>query len=149
MINLQPAHPNPNHVAIALKQAITLNQIQYRLPNAPQPALKNLSLTIPAKGSMGLVDATGSGKTHHGGLNPRPARSAIRPGSAMTRPQILSKLNILGFKCRPIFTGNFERNKVMKYFDADIVGDLNNVKWLFVGNHHHPIVDAIAALPTI
>lgn len=78
----------------------------------------------------------------------------IRPDSAMTRPQLLSKLNTLGFECRPIVTGNFARNEVMKYFDADIVGDLTNAdhidaNGLFVGNHHHPIADAIAALRTI
>ena len=63
LMSLQPAHPNPSQVAIALKQAINLNQIQYRYPNAPQPALKSLSLTIPAKSTVGLVGATGSGKT--------------------------------------------------------------------------------------
>jgi CDP-4-dehydro-6-deoxyglucose reductase, E1 len=78
----------------------------------------------------------------------------IRPGSAMTRPQLLSKLNTLGFECRPIVAGNFARNEVMKYFDADIVGDLANAdhidaNGLFVGNHHYPIADAIAALSTI
>jgi ABC-type multidrug transport system fused ATPase/permease subunit len=63
LMSLQPAHPSPSQDAIALKQAITLNQIQYRYPNAPQPALKNLSLTIPAKSTVGLVGATGSCKT--------------------------------------------------------------------------------------
>jgi ATP-binding cassette, subfamily B, bacterial PglK len=63
LMSLQPAHPNPSQDAIALKQAITLNQIQYCYPNAPQPALKNLCLTIPAKSTVGLVGSTGSGKT--------------------------------------------------------------------------------------
>lgn len=78
----------------------------------------------------------------------------IRPGSTMTRPQLLSTLHALGFECRPIVAGNFARNEVMKYFDADIVGDLANADYidangLFVGNHHYPIADAIAALATI
>jgi ABC-type multidrug transport system fused ATPase/permease subunit len=63
LMSLQPAHPNPSQDAIALNQAISLNQIQYRYPNAPHPALKNLSLRIPAKSTVGLVGATGSGKT--------------------------------------------------------------------------------------
>ena len=63
LMSLQPAHPNPSQEAIALTQAISLNQIQYRYPNAPQLALKCLSLTIPAKNTVGLVGATGSGKT--------------------------------------------------------------------------------------
>jgi len=63
LMRLKPAHPNPSQDVIALKQAITLSQIQYRYPNAQQPALKSLSLTIPAKSTVGLVGATGSGKT--------------------------------------------------------------------------------------
>ena len=63
LMSLQPASLSPSQVAIGLKQAITLSQIQYCYPSAPQPALKNLSLTIPAKSVVGLVGSTGSGKT--------------------------------------------------------------------------------------
>jgi ABC-type multidrug transport system fused ATPase/permease subunit len=49
--------------SISFNQAITLNHIQYNYPNAPRPALKNLSLTIPVKSTVGLVGVTGSGKT--------------------------------------------------------------------------------------
>lgn len=63
LMSLQPSHPNPRQDAIALKKTITLKQIQYCYPNAPQPALKSLSLTIFAKSTVGLVGSTGSGKT--------------------------------------------------------------------------------------
>jgi len=63
LMSLQPAYLNPSQDAIALQHAITLNQIQFRYPNAPHLTLKNLSLTIPAKSTVGLVGATGSGKT--------------------------------------------------------------------------------------
>ena len=63
LMSLQPANPHQAMAAMSLIQAITLNQIQYSYPNAPQPALKDLSLTIPAKRTVGLVGATGSGKT--------------------------------------------------------------------------------------
>jgi ABC-type multidrug transport system fused ATPase/permease subunit len=61
--SLQPKCSNPRQNSIVFKQAITLNQIQYRYPNAPQLALKNLSLTIHAKSTVGFVGASGSGKS--------------------------------------------------------------------------------------
>jgi ABC-type multidrug transport system fused ATPase/permease subunit len=52
-----PLNPLP------LTQAITLSQVSYRYPNAPQLALKGIDLTIPAHSTVGLVGSTGSGKT--------------------------------------------------------------------------------------
>jgi ABC-type multidrug transport system fused ATPase/permease subunit len=63
LMSLQPAGPNTQEPAMPLTQAITLNKIIYRYPNAVTPALKGISLTIPAKSTVGLVGATGSGKT--------------------------------------------------------------------------------------
>lgn len=63
LISLQPLYLNPSQDNISLKRAITLNHIQYRYPNTPQQALINLSLTIPAKTTVGFVGITGSGKT--------------------------------------------------------------------------------------
>jgi ABC-type multidrug transport system fused ATPase/permease subunit len=48
---------------LPLTQAIKLNQVSYRYPNGPQPALKGIDLTIPAHITVGFVGATGSGKT--------------------------------------------------------------------------------------
>jgi ABC-type multidrug transport system fused ATPase/permease subunit len=63
LMSLQPAGPNTQQPAMPLTQAITLNNIVYRYPNAASPALKGISLSIPAKSTVGLVGATGSGKT--------------------------------------------------------------------------------------
>jgi ABC-type multidrug transport system fused ATPase/permease subunit len=60
---LEPPHANPSHDAILLNQAISLNQIHFSYPNALHPALKNLSLKILAKSTVGMVGSTGSGKT--------------------------------------------------------------------------------------
>ena len=57
--NTQYLHLSP----LPLTQAIRLNQVSYRYPNAPQPALKGIDLTIPAHSTVGFVGATGSGKT--------------------------------------------------------------------------------------
>lgn len=75
----------------------------------------------------------------------------IRPGSQMKRSQLIFKLNELGFECRPIVAGNFVNNEVVKYFDFEINGTLNNADHIdqngvFVGNHHYPIKNAIDEL---
>jgi CDP-6-deoxy-D-xylo-4-hexulose-3-dehydrase len=75
----------------------------------------------------------------------------IRPESKMTKTQLLTKLNDLGFECRPIVAGNFARNEVVKYFNSDVVGSLKNADHidhfgLFIGNHHYNITEAIDVL---
>ena len=75
----------------------------------------------------------------------------IRPGSKLTRKKLVLKLSELGFECRPIVAGNFAKNEVIKYFDYEIHGTLNNAEHidkngLFVGNHHYAIPDAFNAL---
>ena len=72
----------------------------------------------------------------------------IRPGSALTRGDLIQKLNAGGFECRPIVAGNFAKNEVVKYFNHEIHGELKNAdyldsKGLFIGNHHYPLHEAI------
>ena len=57
LMSLQPANPYQAKAAMPLTQAVTLKHIQYSYPNAPQPSLKDLSFTIPAKSTVGLVGA--------------------------------------------------------------------------------------------
>lgn len=75
----------------------------------------------------------------------------IRPGRRLARKTLVSRLNELGFECRPIVAGNFAKNEVVKYFDSEVHGVLKNAEHvdqngLFVGNHHYPIQDAFTAL---
>lgn len=78
----------------------------------------------------------------------------IRPGVGLTRDELLSKLNALGFEVRPIVAGNFAKNEVVKYFNSEVSGELSNAEHidgngLFVGNHHYSIQDAIDTLKNI
>lgn len=61
--NLQPISYHKEEDAIPLKKAIILNHIHYNYPNASKTALKDIQLSIPANSTVGLVGATGSGKT--------------------------------------------------------------------------------------
>ena len=63
----------------------------------------------------------------------------IRPESNRKRKDIVNKLMEAEIECRPIVTGDFTQNEVMKYFDYEIHDDLKNAKYLhdnglFVGN---------------
>ncbi len=75
----------------------------------------------------------------------------IRPGVDLTREMLLTCLESQGFECRPIVAGNFAKNEVIKYFDAEIHGRLPNaehidISGLFVGNHHYSVKHCIDAL---
>ena len=75
----------------------------------------------------------------------------IKKNSNLNRIGLIEKLDKLGIEYRPIVSGNFIKNEVIKYFDYEIFGDLNNANYLdknglFIGNHHYPIEDKIMKL---
>jgi ATP-binding cassette, subfamily B, bacterial PglK len=49
--------------SLEFNNKISLNHIYYNYPNASRNALKDINLSIPARNTVGLVGATGSGKT--------------------------------------------------------------------------------------
>lgn len=63
LLSLQSARKTQGKLALPLQQAITLDNIYFSYPNTQQPALKGISLSIPARSTVGLVGTTGSGKT--------------------------------------------------------------------------------------
>ena len=75
----------------------------------------------------------------------------LRNASPNARHSFIKDLVRAGFEVRPIVTGNFTKNEVMKYFNYSIHGSLKNADYidsngLFVGNHHYDIENAIDAL---
>jgi CDP-6-deoxy-D-xylo-4-hexulose-3-dehydrase len=65
----------------------------------------------------------------------------IKSESNLERRDIINKLQENKIDCRPIVTGNFTRNTVMKYFDYEVHQELKNADHLhengfFVGNSH-------------
>ncbi|MEM8576398.1 MAG: DegT/DnrJ/EryC1/StrS family aminotransferase [Pseudomonadota bacterium] len=78
----------------------------------------------------------------------------LREDAGMDRSALVQKLQAAGFECRPIVAGNFTKNEVMRHIDHSIHGNLPNADYidrngLFVGNHHYPIPEAVAALKAI
>ena len=63
----------------------------------------------------------------------------IKPSSNLKRKDVIQKLQKNNIDCRPIVSGNFTKNEVMKYFDYEIHNKLINANYLdsnglFVGN---------------
>ncbi len=64
----------------------------------------------------------------------------IKPESTLDRAEIVKKLEANQIDCRPIVTGDFTKNEVLKHFDYEIFGEMKNAQYLdkkgfFVGNH--------------
>ncbi|MCL9821031.1 DegT/DnrJ/EryC1/StrS family aminotransferase [Helicobacter sp. 14348-15] len=78
----------------------------------------------------------------------------IRPESKLKRSDIIKILEKNNIEYRPIVTGDFTQNEVMKYFDYEIFRDLKNAKILhkngfFVGNHQKDISEQINLLKKV
>ena len=78
----------------------------------------------------------------------------IKPTSKLKRVDVVKKLMDAKIDCRPIVTGNFTRNDVMKYFEYEIHGELKNADYLhdnglFVGNHQIGLEDEIKYLAEV
>ena len=72
----------------------------------------------------------------------------IKPTSRLERKDVIDILVKANIECRPIVTGDFTQNEVMKYFDYEIHNDLVNAKYLhengfFIGNQQVIIEDEI------
>ena len=61
--NLKQLDTNQDHSTLSFNKVITLKNIHYNYPNASRTALKDISLSIPVKTNVGIIGATGSGKT--------------------------------------------------------------------------------------
>ncbi len=61
--HIKPSKIIKDEGVFSLSKSIALKNIYYNYPNAARIALKNINLNIPAKTTVGLVGATGSGKT--------------------------------------------------------------------------------------
>jgi len=75
----------------------------------------------------------------------------IKEGANIKRSIVVKKLLDNGIECRPIVTGNFVKNDVIKYFDYQVSGILDNANYIdkngfFVGNHPYELKESIFKL---
>ena len=141
--------PGYNVRPLEMSGALGIEQVK-KLPHLIIERRKNGALLQSALGNHPeLLIQTETGSSSWFGFS-----LVIRPGSLWTRKDLVKKLSDLGFECRPIVTGNFAKNEVVKYFDSEVQGQLTNAEHidlngLFIGNHHYSIADAIDQLQHI
>ena len=61
--SLKPLNLNKNQSSLTFNKKITLNHIHYNYPNSSTEVIKDISLSIAARSTIGIVGHTGSGKT--------------------------------------------------------------------------------------
>lgn len=88
-------------------QEISLSNIDFSYPNKPSPAVKGLNMTIPANSVVGLVGASGSGKSTVIDLllcllTPDQGELSI-DGAAITESNKRAWQNVIGFVPQSIF----------------------------------------------
>ncbi len=63
LIKLTIVNSNHGKTPIKLKREVKVSKIGFSYPDTEAPALSDMSFTIPARSTIGLVGSTGSGKT--------------------------------------------------------------------------------------
>ncbi|MEM7732689.1 MAG: DegT/DnrJ/EryC1/StrS family aminotransferase [Pseudomonadota bacterium] len=75
----------------------------------------------------------------------------LRPDVGISRQDLVTRLDALGFECRPIVAGDFTKNPVMQHIPHNLHGEMTHAEYidqngLFIGNHHYPIPEAAEVL---
>jgi len=89
---MQSISPHQGNDALPLNKNITLNHINYHYPKSSRTVLKDISLNIPAYTTVGLVGATGSGKTTL--VDIILGLFEVQQGTLEVDGQVINKLNL-------------------------------------------------------
>jgi len=78
----------------------------------------------------------------------------IKNKSKINRQEIFSRLSKNGVEVRPIVTGNFLRQDVMKYLDYKVSGKIEVADYIdkngfYIGNHHYKIQKQLKLIANI
>lgn len=141
--------PGYNVRPLEMSGAIGIEQIK-KLPEFIETRRKNADVFVELfKNDQDLIIQKEIGKSSWFGFS-----FVIRESSKVDRLKLIDYLTMSGVECRPIVTGNFAKNEVVKWFDYEIFGELKNADRVdqygfFVGNHQISMVDQIKKLREI
>ena len=94
--NLKTSEINLNQQILQFNKSITLNNISYSYPNSSRFSLKDVKFTIPVRKTIGIVGATGSGKTTV--VDVILGLLEVQKGTLEIDNNIISKKNIKNFQ---------------------------------------------------
>lgn len=140
------ALPGYNVRPLEMSGAIGIEQIK-KLPNFIDVRRQNAEVFVQLfKDDPNLIIQKEIGQSSWFGFS-----FVIRPESKVNRLALIDHLTQAGVECRPIVTGNFAKNDVLKWFDYEIHGELKNADRVdqygfFVGNHQVSMVEQIKKL---
>jgi ATP-binding cassette, subfamily B, bacterial PglK len=105
--NLKEFDKNQDQDILPFNKSITLKNIHYNYPNTSRTILKDISLSISAKSTIGIVGVTGSGKTTIvdvilGLLEPQKGTLEI-DGKIITKQNVRSWQRSIGYVPQQIF----------------------------------------------
>ncbi|VVH67117.1 CDP-4-dehydro-6-deoxy-D-glucose 3-dehydratase (EC [uncultured Gammaproteobacteria bacterium] len=126
--------PGYNVRPVEMSGAIGVEQLK-KLPNFLQQRRKNAKLFVELfKNHKDFIIQRDIDNSSWFGFS-----LIIKPKSNLKRKDVINILQENNIDCRPIVTGNFTKNEVMRYFDYKIHKDLKNADYLhnngfFVGN---------------
>ena len=141
--------PGYNVRPVEMSGAIGLQQLK-KLPNFIKKRRQNAKLFVSLfKNHPDFLIQQEIGKSSWFGFS-----LIIKPSSKKKRKQIISILDKNKVEYRPIVTGNFLRNSVLKYFNYEVHNSLKNANHLhdngfFVGNSHEDLTKNIKFLKQI
>ena len=126
--------PGYNVRPVEMSGAIGIEQLK-KLPNFLHQRRKNAKLFIELfKDHKDFIIQKEIGNSSWFGFS-----LIIKPESNLKRKDVVNKLQENKIDCRPIVTGNFTKNEVMRFFDYEVHKELENADYLhengfFVGN---------------
>ncbi len=105
--NLKASISKQDQGVLSLKRSIIMKNISYNYPNSTRTALKDIDIIIPAKSTIGIVGATGSGKSTTIdiilGLLESQRGSLIVDGQIITKQNVRSWQRSIGYVPQHIY----------------------------------------------